>query len=63
MSIGATRRIKSFVPIDMLEKVYKSLGQPYFKYCFPLWDNCGKLPKDKLLGFLLVPIMIFVALI
>ena len=41
------RRIKPFVPVDTLEKVKKSLVQPYFKSCSPLWDNCGKLLKDK----------------
>ena len=46
--IGAMRRIKPFVPVDTLEKVYKSLVQPYFEYCSPLWDNCGKLLKDQL---------------
>ena len=45
------RRIKPFVPVDTLEKVYKSLVQPYFEYCSPLWDNCGKLLKDKLQRF------------
>ena len=45
--IGAMRRIKPYVPIDTLEKVYKSLVQPYFEYCSPLWDNCGQLLKDK----------------
>ena len=49
--IGAMRRIKPFVPVDTLEKVYKSLVQPYLEYCSPLWDNCGKLLKDKLQRF------------
>ena len=49
--IGAMRRIKPFVPVDTLEKVYKSLVQPYFEYCSPLWDNCGKLVKEKLQTF------------
>ena len=40
-----------FVPVDTLEEVYKSLVQPYFEYCSPLWDNCGKLLKDKLERF------------
>ena len=48
--IGVMRRIKPFVPVDTLEKVYKSLVQPYFEYCSPLWDNCGKLLTDKLHG-------------
>ena len=68
--IGAMRRIKPFEPVDTLEKVYKSLVQLYFEYCSPLWDNCGKLQKDKLqdfnlglLGFLQAPIMTFAPLI
>ena len=50
-AIGAMRRIKPFVPLDTLEKIHKSLVQPYFEYCSPLWDNCGKLLKDKLKRF------------
>lgn len=34
--IGAKRRIRPFVPSNSLEKVYKSLVQPYFDYCSPL---------------------------
>ena len=46
--IGAMRRIKPFVPADTLEKVIRA---PYFEYCSSLWDNCGKLLKDKLQRF------------
>ena len=47
--IGAMRRnIKPCVPVDTLEKVCKSVAQPYFEYCSLLWDNCGKLLKDYL---------------
>ena len=49
--IGAMKCIKPFIPVDTLEKVYKSLAQPYFEYCSLLWDNCGKLLKDKLQRF------------
>ena len=64
------RRIKSIFPIDTLEKVYNSLVQCYFEYCSPLWDNWENYSKKSykdfnlvLIGFLLVPIMIFVPLI
>ena len=40
--IGAMRRIKPFVPPVTLQTIYKTLVQPYFDYCSPLWDNCGK---------------------
>ena len=49
--IGAIKRIKPFVPMHTLEFIYKSLVQPYFDYCSPLWDTCGKLLKDKLQRF------------
>ena len=50
-AIGAMKRIKPFVPMHTLESIYKSLVQPYFDYCSPLWDTCGKLLRDKLQRF------------
>jgi hypothetical protein len=49
-SIGALRRIKPFVPQSYSSHVtlYKSLIQPYFDHCFPLWNTCDKMLKDKL---------------
>ena len=49
--IGAIKRIKPFVPVHTLESIYKSLVQPDFDYCSPLWDTCGKFLKDKLQRF------------
>ena len=46
--IGALRRIKPFVPFCILVTLYRSLVQPYFDYCSPLWDTCGKQLKYKL---------------
>ena len=46
--IGALRRIKPFVPLCTLVTVYRSSIEPYFDYCSPLWDTCGKQLKDKL---------------
>jgi hypothetical protein len=46
--IGALRRIKPFVPQTSLVTLYKSLIQPYFDYCSPLWETCDKILKDKL---------------
>ena len=47
--IGALRRIKPFVPLCTLVTSYRSLIEPYFDYCSPLWDTCGKPLKDNLL--------------
>ena len=46
--IGVLRRIKSLVPKECLLKLYKSLIQPYFDYCSPLWDTCDKALEDNL---------------
>ena len=46
--IGAWRRIKPFVPQTSLVTLYKSLIQPYFVYCSPLWNTCDKILNDKL---------------
>ena len=46
--IGVLRRIKPFVSLCTLVTLYNSLVQPYFNYCSPLWDTCGKKLKDKL---------------
>ena len=46
--IGMLKRIKPFVPAQMLQPIYSALIQPYFDYCSPLWDTCNKTLKDKL---------------
>ena len=48
------RRTKPFVPPVILQTIYKTLVQPYFDYCSPLWDNCGKVLQDKLQKFKIV---------
>jgi hypothetical protein len=32
--------IKPYVPKDCLNQIYNALVQPYFDYCFPVWQNC-----------------------
>ena len=46
--IAAIKRVKPFVPPEMLQVIYNSLVQPYFDYCSLLWDNCGVVLKEKL---------------
>ena len=31
-----------------LQVLYKTIVQSYFDYCCPLWDNCGKVLKEKI---------------
>ena len=47
-SIGALKRMKPFVPFDSLKATYSALVQPYFDYCSPLWDTCGKTLRNRL---------------
>ena len=49
--IGAMIRIRPFAPSNSLEKVCKSLVQPYLDYRSPLWDYWRNLPKDKIPRF------------
>ena len=46
--IGMLKRIKPFVPAQMLQPIYSAMIQPYFDYCSPLWHTCNKTLKDKL---------------
>ena len=46
--IGVIKRIKPFVPMCSLTRLYKALIKPYFDYCSPLWNTSGKVLKDKL---------------
>ena len=46
--------IKSFSGVprgvvkDTLPVLYKAIVQPYVDYCCSLWDNCGKVLKEKI---------------
>ena len=46
--VGMLKRIKPYIPANMLESIYSALIQPYFDYCSPLWDICNKTLKIKL---------------
>jgi hypothetical protein len=44
---GIMRRMKPFVPVEILKLIYNALVQPYFDYCSTLWDNCGSIVLEK----------------
>ena len=46
--IAILRNAKKFIPRSSLQMNYNALIQPYFDYCSPLWDICGKHLLDKL---------------
>ena len=49
--IAMLRRAKKFIPTSSPQMIYNALIQPYFDYCSPLWDICGKHMLDKLQKF------------
>ena len=45
------QKAEKFIPRSSLQMLYNFLIQPYFDYCSPLWDICGKHLLDKLQKF------------
>ena len=38
-SISGLKQARVYVPLDVLNTIYKSLIQPVFDYCDVVWDN------------------------
>ena len=47
-SISAIKRIRYFLPLKIVLKVYNSLVQPHFDYCNVVWGTCSKNLSSKL---------------
>ena len=39
--IGILRYAKQYLPPATIETMYRSLVEPYFRYCCPVWGNAG----------------------
>ena len=46
--IDALKRIRPYVPLPIMQRIYNRLVQPYFDYCSVVWDSCGSNLADKL---------------
>ena len=46
--IGILRYSKTYVPASTVRQMYKSLVEPHFRYCCPVWDNVGETSLTKL---------------
>ena len=46
--ISAIKRIRYFLPFEILLNVYNFLVQPHFDYCNVVWGNCSKNLSSKL---------------
>ena len=47
-NVGMMKRVRDSIPKDSLITLYKSLVEPYFRYCNTVWGRCGKSYIDKL---------------
>ena len=50
-NIGIMKRIKDCIPRDSLILLYRTLVEPYFRYCNTTWGNCGTSLLNKLKPF------------
>ena len=42
------RYAKQYLPLSTVKTMYKSLVEPYFRYCCPVWGNAGVTVIEKL---------------
>ena len=46
--IGMLKYSKRYLPKESLIMLYRSLVEPYFRYCCPVWGSCSASALDKL---------------
>ena len=47
-SIGIIKRIRNLIPKESLLTLYRTLVEPYLRYCNIVWGQCNETLKDKL---------------
>ena len=47
-AIGFLKYNKNFIPRNCLNKLYRSIVEPYFRYCCSVWGCCSSTEKDRL---------------
>ena len=47
-AIGALKRIRPFITIDVATKIYKAIIQPHLDYCSTVWDGQSVTLLDKI---------------
>ena len=47
-AIGALKRIRPTITIDVANKIYKAIIQPHIDYCSTVWDGLGVTLLDKI---------------
>ena len=46
--IGMLKYSKRYLPLLTIQSMYKSLVEPYFRYCCPVWGSCGSTAINEL---------------
>ena len=46
--IGMLKYSKKYLPLLTIQSMYKSLVDPYFRYCSPVWRSCGTTAINEL---------------
>ena len=45
--LGMLKYSKKYLPLSTIQRMCKSLVEPYFRYCLPVWGNCGTTALQK----------------
>ena len=44
-SLSFLKYAKKFLPLKILNLIYKGVVEPHFRYCCSAWENCGESKK------------------
>ena len=47
-NIGVIKRVRTFLPKETLDILYKTLVEPHFRYCNIVWGRCSQTQLNKL---------------
>ena len=47
-NIGVIKRVRTFLPKETLDTLYKTLVEPHFRYCNIVWGRCNQTQLNKL---------------
>ena len=47
-ALGMIRHAKQYLPLSILQTMYRSMLEPYFRFCCPVWGVCGTTALNKL---------------
>ena len=47
-ALGMIRHAKQYLPLSILQAMYRSMVEPYFRFCCPVWGVYGTTALNKL---------------